>query len=176
MTSGIIIPVSDPQLPSASEETAPPAVFISIVWLDRDVVPFSVGPSCAMSASTSTPPIPPRVAAKPPVKPRVSSPPAHVATFSSSSPSPAAAPLGLDHDRFGSCLQTCYDAINKRHEEELRALESLRVHIFNRAKADREYAESLARINQRATRGVANITQQSAIVQVRRLPASPMIS
>ena len=67
---------------------------------------------------------------------------------------------------FGSCLQSCYEAINKRHDDELKALESFRVHIFNRAKAEREYADSLARINQKAQRGVANVNQSSAIVNV----------
>ena len=73
---------------------------------------------------------------------------------------------------FGLCLQNCYDAIHKRHEEELKALESLRVHVFNRAKADKEYAETLAKANARASRGIANLTQTSAIVEVSSASSS----
>lgn len=136
--------------------------------------------SRTMSRTGATPPLPPRTELMRPVpKPRVSSPPTSPSGSSTASPTPptrlppplASSSSSSDggpagHERFGSCLQTCYEAINKRHEEELRALESLRVHISNRARADKEYAESLARINQRANRGVASITQQSAIVQV----------
>lgn len=123
-----------------------------------------------MSYGSPTPPLPPRTELMRPVpKPRVSSPPTSPGTASPSPPVPAAHGGPVGQERFGSCLQTCYDAINKRHDEELRALESLRVHIFSRARADKEYAETLAKINQRANRGVANITQQSAIVQVRVL-------
>ena len=53
---------------------------------------------------------------------------------------------------FGVCLQQGYEAITKKHEDELLALESLRGHIFNRARADKEYAESLNRLNQKATK------------------------
>ena len=70
---------------------------------------------------------------------------------------------------FGVCLQQCYEAITKKHEDELLALESLRGHIFNRAKADREYAENLNRMNQKASKKVHNINQSSAVVQVKRL-------
>lgn len=69
---------------------------------------------------------------------------------------------------FGVCLQQGYEAITKKHEDELLALESLRGHIFNRARADKEYAESLNRLNQKATKKVQNINQSSAVVQVRR--------
>ena len=67
---------------------------------------------------------------------------------------------------FGVCLQQCYEAITKKHEDELLALESLRGHIFNRARADKEYAESLSRMNQKANKKVQNISQSSAVVQV----------
>ena len=72
-----------------------------------------------------------------------------------------------DVDTFGSCLQTSQDVINKRHEDDLRALESFRVHIFNRAKADKDYAEALAKANMRASKGIAGLGQGSTIVQVR---------
>lgn len=55
-------------------------------------------------------------------------------------------------NNFGSCLQSSYEAISKRHEEELRALESLRGHVFKRQRADKEYAEQLGRINQSCER------------------------
>ena len=69
---------------------------------------------------------------------------------------------------FGTCLQEGHDAINKRHEDELHALESFRAHVFFRAKADREYAQELAKINSRANKTLSSVSQSSAIVQVRR--------
>ena len=102
------------------------------------------------------------------------SPPLHFpvnSLSSASAPAPEPPKTTADsEEKFGSCLQTCYDAINKRHDDELRALESLRVHVFNRAKADRDYAESLAKINQRASRGLSNVNQSSAVVQVSLSP------
>lgn len=68
---------------------------------------------------------------------------------------------------FGSCLQEAHEAINKRHEEELHALESFRAHVFFRAKADREYAQELAKINSRANKSLTTISQTSPIIQVR---------
>ena len=56
--------------------------------------------------------------------------------------------------------------INKRHDDELLALESLRAHLFNRARIDREYADKLANANLKSTRKVANINKSSAIVKV----------
>lgn len=108
------------------------------------------------------PPLPPRdvirgPGSEPPASPRISRHPP---------PRPPAPQVG---ENFGSCLQTCFEAINKRHDDELRALESLRVHIFNRAKADKEYAESLAKANNRATKGIANLNQGSTIVQVSKV-------
>ena len=70
-------------------------------------------------------------------------------------------------NNFGSCLQSSYEAISKRHEEELRALESLRGHIFKRQRADKEYADQLGRINlscERAAQFPSSTT--SSIVQV----------
>ena len=72
-----------------------------------------------------------------------------------------------DFPAFGTCLQSAHEAINKRHEDELRALESFRMHVFNRARADREYAEQLVKINMRANRAISSISQASPIVQVR---------
>jgi len=72
-----------------------------------------------------------------------------------------------DGDRFGNCLQNCYDTITKRHEDELLALESLRGHVFNRSRLDKDYAENLAKTNAKASRKMANVSNKSsAIVQV----------
>ena len=73
---------------------------------------------------------------------------------------------GKDGFAFGTCLQEAHDAINKRHEEELHALESFRAHVFFRARADREYAQELAKINSRANKTLSTVSQSSAIVQV----------
>ena len=67
---------------------------------------------------------------------------------------------------FGTCLQESHEAIHKRHEDELHALESFRAHVFFRAKADREYAQELAKINSRANKTLSSVSQPSAIVQV----------
>lgn len=40
------------------------------------------------------------------------------------------------------------------------------MHVFNRARADREYADQLVKINMRANRAIASISQGSPIVQV----------
>ena len=70
-------------------------------------------------------------------------------------------------NNFGSCLQSSYEAISKRHEEELRALESLRGHVFKRQRADKEYAEQLGRINQSCERAAQfPSSTTSSIVQV----------
>lgn len=68
---------------------------------------------------------------------------------------------------FGVCLQQSYEAINKRHEDELLALESLRGHIFHRARADKEYSENLLKMNQKANKKLTNINRSSAVVQVQ---------
>jgi len=124
-----------------------------------------------MAAPVPAPRLPPR---SPKVVPR--SPLASIGSASGSttsrdrtaSPVPTVGSADSEEtgEKFGSCLQACYEAINKRHDDEIRALESLRVHIFNRAKADREYAETLSKINNRANRGLTNVNQSSAIVQV----------
>lgn len=67
---------------------------------------------------------------------------------------------------FGSCLQQAHDAINKRHDDELHALESFRAHVFFRAKADREYAQELAKINTRANKTLSAVSHSSPIIQV----------
>ena len=122
----------------------------------------------------------PRVPRSPPVKaasqespylPPRPNPPATVAVGSLPrlSTLPSTSSSSADYstvDGFGSCLQTGFDAIHKRHEDELLALESLRAHIFNRAKDDKEYADKLSKTNVRASRKVANINKTSAIVQV----------
>ena len=124
-------------------------------------------PTSPPATKPASPPARSRSPALP--SPLLHSPP--VNSFSSASaPAPVPPRTTADsEEKFGSCLQTCYDAINKRHDDELRALESLRVHVFNRSKADRDYAESLAKINQRASRGLSNVNQSSAVVQVSPL-------
>ena len=123
----------------------------------------------ATPVPTPAPRLPPR---SPKVLPRSPIASTRSASGSTSSRDRTASPTARAADPeetvegFGSCLQACYDAINKRHDDELRALESLRLHIFNRAKADREYAETMSKINYRANRGLTNVNQSSAIVQV----------
>ena len=72
-----------------------------------------------------------------------------------------------DRNAFGFNLQSSYEAISKRHEEELHALESMRMHIFKRMKCDKEYSEQLFRANQSCQRiGQFTSSTTSAIVQV----------
>ena len=85
-------------------------------------------------------------------------------SFSSSSKFPVDP---VKEDSFGYCLQSSMEAITKRHEEELKALESLRVHISKRTRADREYSLALEKLNQQANRSIAAISNPSPIVQVR---------
>lgn len=73
---------------------------------------------------------------------------------------------GSGLEGFGYCLQQSHEAITKRHEDELLALESLRGHIFHRARADKDYSDSLLKMNQKASKKLANIDQSSAVVQV----------
>lgn len=82
-------------------------------------------------------------------------------------PSPSPALPNKNQVAFGSCLQQAHDAINKRHEDELHALESFRAHVFFRAKADREYAQELSKINARASKTLAAVSHSSPIIQVR---------
>ena len=77
--------------------------------------------------------------------------------------------LSSGEANFGSCLQSSYEAISKRHEEELHALESFRGHVFKRQRADKEYAEQLLRINQASERAAQfPHSTTSPIVQARR--------
>lgn len=132
------------------------------------------GESSTSSQSSRRPPVAPRKPHRPPELNGTSS------TSSSVSPPPPIPPVARrrpmmeqmsesfsSQEGFGVCLQQCYEAITKKHEDELLALESLRGHIFNRARADKEYAESLNRMNQKANKKVQNINQSSAVVQVR---------
>ena len=73
---------------------------------------------------------------------------------------------GTDGADFGSCLQSARDCINKRHEEELKALESFRMYVHKRARADAEYAATLGKINSLTAREMAGIGPTSVIVQV----------
>ena len=68
---------------------------------------------------------------------------------------------------FGSCLQSARDCINKRHDDELKALECFRVFMHKRAKADAEYAATLGKINSQTAREMAGVGANSIIVQVR---------
>uniref|UniRef100_A0A1X7U1C3 FCH domain-containing protein n=1 Tax=Amphimedon queenslandica TaxID=400682 RepID=A0A1X7U1C3_AMPQE len=85
---------------------------------------------------------------------------------SSPSSSISAPDLCQNGSDFGSCLQLNYDAISKRHEEELHSLESLRMHIFKRQKVDKEYSDSLQRINQSCERSAQfPVATTSPVVQ-----------
>lgn len=141
-----VAPTPAPRLPPRSSKAYPTS-------------PPATKPTSPPARSRSPARLPPPLHYSPPVN----------SLSSASDPAPEPPKTTADsEEKFGSCLQTCYDAINKRHDDELRALESLRVHVFNRAKADRDYAESLAKINQRASRGLSNVNQSSAVVQVSR--------
>ena len=69
-------------------------------------------------------------------------------------------------DSFGFCLQSARDCINKRHDDELKALESFRVYMHKRAKADAEYAATLGKINSQTAREMAGVGPDSIVVQV----------
>ena len=75
-------------------------------------------------------------------------------------------PAAVSEDNFGSCLQSARDCINKRHDDELKALECFRVFMHKRAKADAEYAVILGRINSQTARDAGSIATGSKIVQV----------
>ena len=77
-----------------------------------------------------------------------------------------AQPAVVSEDNFGSCLQSASDCINKRHDDELKALESFRVFMHKRAKADAEYAATLGKIGSQAARDAGSIATGSKIVQV----------
>ncbi len=115
-------------------------------------------PSLPRGGSGGAPP------ALPPERPQPHVP-ASVAAAAPERPQPRASTS--DGEGFGSCLQNCYETITKRHEDELLALESLRGHVFNRARLDKEYAENLAKTNAKASRKMSNVSNKSsAIVQV----------
>lgn len=103
-----------------------------------------------------------------PMSPPIGSPIHNAAALDAASSS--IAPDLCHGNKFGACLQTSYEAISKRHEEELHALESLRGHVFKRQRADKEYAEQLQRINQSCERSAQfPSSTTSPIVQVRYL-------
>ena len=108
-------------------------------------------------SSVTAPAVPPERPQQTPDRPQLPSDRYHPRASSTS-----------DGERFGNCLQNCYDTITKRHEDELLVLESLRGHVFNRSRLDKEYAENLAKTNSKASRKMANVSNKSsAIVQVR---------
>lgn len=83
------------------------------------------------------------------------------------SPSPSDVISGSSPEGFGLCLQNCYDTINKRHEDELLALESFRNHVFQRSRLDKEYSENMAKMNMKASRKMNSVgNKSSAIMQV----------
>ena len=86
-------------------------------------------------------------------------------------PTRASAPMAngdIDPNSFGKCLQGATEAIGKRHDDELIALESLRFHVFNRAKQDKAYAEELLKTNMRASKKAAMVSNPSSpIFKVR---------
>ncbi len=117
-------------------------------------------------ASDLPPPVLPRRTKKPDRPPSIpissSSPP-----LPSPSPHQSSAPVLNENDAFGYCLQSSYEAIGKRHEEEMHALESMRMHIFKRMKCDKDYADQLLRANQSCSRhGQFTSSTTSAAVQV----------
>ena len=63
-------------------------------------------------------------------------------------------------------MQTARDRINARHDCELQALENFRAYVRKRAKADGEYAATLAKIQGHTLREMAGLGTDSPIVQV----------
>ena len=80
------------------------------------------------------------------------------------SPSPSDVVSGSSPEGFGLCLQNCYDIINKRHEDELLALESFRNHIFARSRLDKEYSENMAKMNMKASRKMTSVGNKSSTI------------
>lgn len=146
-----------PTWPPPAKTASPPSPIPSKID-QRPPAPLPPPPSSPVPSLPSRdfgtpyrqPDIPPPIAAPP-------TPPVH-------SPSPALP--NKNQVAFGSCLQQAHDAINKRHEDELHALESFRAHVFFRAKADREYAQELSKINARASKTLAAVSHSSPIIQV----------
>lgn len=91
------------------------------------------------------------------------------------SPHGSTAPSLEDSNAFGYSLQSSYEAISKRHDEELHALESMRMHIFKRTKSDKDYAEQLSRINQSCERLGQFSATTSAAVQVCHFALSGLV-
>ena len=132
----------------------------------------SGGPS--VSPHSRRPPVAPRKPQPPAPRQHSTAPAPDVNGSTATGPPPPivirGAPPVIANDGgegFGHCLQQGYEAITKKHEDELLALESLRGHIFHRARADKEYSESLIKMNQKATKKIANIDQSSAVVKVQ---------
>ena len=116
--------------------------------------------------ATSSPKFAPPIS-KPPVLP--TSPVSPLSPVSLSEV-PKCTSMSTDSERFGSCLQNCYETITKRHDDELLVLESMRSHVFQRARLDKEYAENLAKMNGKANRKMATLSNNSsAIVQVIKM-------
>lgn len=128
--------------------------------------------SSSASPHSRRPPVAPRKIQRPPasasdVNGTTTSPlPPIQNVMSRAGPAASVEDAGLAQEGFGHCLQQGYEAITKKHEDELLALESLRGHIFHRARADKEYAENLAKMNQKASKKVSTIDQSSAVIKV----------
>lgn len=117
---------------------------------------------------TTPPPVPRRE--RPQLPGRTTFSPTSPTELPAVEPPSSYAPDLTQGQHFGSCLQSSYEAISKRHEEELHALESLRGHIFKRQRVDKEYADNLARINQSCQRSAhfaPSVT--SPVVQVHSI-------
>ena len=69
-------------------------------------------------------------------------------------------------DTFGARLQSAHEPINSRHQNELQALECFRGYVHKRAKAEGDYAATLAKIHGHAVREMASLGTDSRIVQV----------
>lgn len=83
------------------------------------------------------------------------------------SPSPSDVISGSSPEGFGLCLQNCYDTINKKHEDELLALESFRNHVFARSRLDKDYSDNMSKMNMKASRKMNSVgNKSSAIMKV----------
>ena len=150
-----------PALPPRVEDR-PPAPVPSPTPLSTSPQPYQVSGSVVTSFKAREHP--------PPRSPTVNSPSPVPARVPTSSPAMSSSQgEGGGAVAFGKCLHQAHDAINKRHEDELHALESFRAHVFYRAKADREYAQELGKINARANRALSSIAHNSPVVQVGTL-------
>lgn len=125
--------------------------------------PNAFRPPPPTSAPLPDPPLPERPR---PVDIHRSPHPVVTSPTPSSSFQPPSAPAVSQGDRFGARLQSSYEAISKRHEQELKALESLRNHIYKRSRADKDYAETLLKINQTSRKAADLANNPSRIVQV----------